>query len=80
MLGRGGDLRWSEVRKLWYRPWSKWFWLHLADGRAVRVSAMLTGLPAFARAALAEVIRARSIPIPSRSGGDRRGELPKISG
>ena len=81
MLGHGGDLRWSEVRKLWYSPSSKWFRLDLADGRAVRVSAMLTGLPAFARAALAEADPSAIDPDTRRVlEATAGGELPKIWG
>ena len=45
MLGRPGDLRWADVRKLKYSVSSKWFRLDLAEGRTVRISAMLVGLP-----------------------------------
>ena len=81
MLGHGGDLRWADVRKLRYSPSSKWFRLDLADGRAVRISAMLTGLPAFARAALAEVDPG-AIDAESRRVLDATavGELPRIWG
>ena len=81
MLGHDGDLRWSEVRKLRDSPSSKWFRLDLADGRAVRVSAMLTGLPVFARAALAEVDPSAIDPDTRRVlEATAGGELPKIWG
>jgi len=69
------------VRKLRYSSSSKWFRLDLADSRAVRISAMLTGLPAFAQAALAEVDPG-AIDSASRRVLDATamGELPRIWG
>ena len=55
LIGRRGAFRWPEVRRLRYSQSAKWFRLELADGRVVRISAMLLGLPDFARAALAQV-------------------------
>jgi hypothetical protein len=81
MLGRAGELRWREVRRLWYSPSSKWFRLDLADGRAVRISAMLTGLPAFAQAALGEVDPGAIDPETRRVlEATAGGALPKIWG
>jgi hypothetical protein len=81
MLGRSGDLRWADVRKLQYSVSSKWFRLDLADGRAVRISAMLVGLPDFAAAALAEV-PPMAIDPDTRKVLEQtaRGELPKMWG
>jgi PH (Pleckstrin Homology) domain-containing protein len=81
MLGRAGDLRWTEVRKLSYSSSSKWFRLDLADGRVVRISAMLVGLPEFAAAALAEV-PAAAIDPGTRTvlAATAAGELPKVWG
>jgi hypothetical protein len=81
MLGRAGELRWRDVRRLRYSPSSKWFRLDLADGRAVRISAMLTGLPGFAQAALAEVDPSAIDPDTRRVlEATAGGELPKIWG
>jgi Bacterial PH domain len=55
LLGGRGVLRWREVRRLVYSESAKWFRLELSDGRVVRISAMLIGLPSFARAALDHV-------------------------
>jgi len=55
MWGGGGTLRWREVRRLRYSDAGKWFRLDGPDGQIVRISAMLQGLPEFARAALAQV-------------------------
>lgn len=55
MSGRRGHLRWLEVSKLRFAPVMKWFVLEAQDGRKVRVSAMLLGLPEFAQAVLAHV-------------------------
>ncbi len=54
-MGGGGHLTWTDVRKLRYSQSAKWFRLELRDGRVVRISAMLQGLPEFAAAALAHV-------------------------
>jgi Bacterial PH domain len=81
MLGKPGDLRWTDVRTLRYSTSSKWFRLDLADGRAVRISAMLVGLPAFAQAALAEV-PPMAIDPDTRLvlEATARGDLPKVWG
>ena len=81
MLGRSGELRWMDVRKLQYSVSSKWFRLDLADGRTIRISAMLVGLPAFAAAALAEVPPMAIDPDTRKVlEGTARGELPKVWG
>jgi hypothetical protein len=54
-LGRSGALRWSEVAVVSYSPAWKWFRIATTDGRVVRASAMLRGLPELAQAVLAEV-------------------------
>jgi Bacterial PH domain len=56
MSGRRGRFDWSEVRQVTFSPAMKWFRLELADGRIVRVSAMLAGLPPFARLLLDHVV------------------------
>src|SRR5216117_1480954 len=55
LLGKGGRLRWNEVASLHYSPSAKWFRIVTIEGQIVRVSAMLVGLPEFARAVLDEV-------------------------
>jgi len=81
MLGSTGALRWSEVTRLRYSESAKWFRLELADGRVVRVSAMLVGLPGFAQAALGQVAPA-AIDADTRSvlEATAAGNLPRIWG
>jgi hypothetical protein len=55
MLGGGGVLLWSDVHRIHYSQPGKWFRLEARDGRVVRISAMLQGLPEFAREALAHL-------------------------
>jgi len=55
MFGHRGSLRWSEVQKVRFAPLMKWFVLEAASGAKVRVSAMLVGLPEFARFVLLHV-------------------------
>jgi hypothetical protein len=79
MLGGGGELRWTEVRKLRYSQSAKWFRLELADGQVVRISAMLQGLPEFAAAALAQVSPV-AIDVDTRAvlEATARGDLPPV--
>ena len=53
LFARRGEFRWDELRSVRYSVPLKWFVLTLADGRKVRLSAMLRGLPGFARQLLA---------------------------
>ncbi|HXK58261.1 MAG TPA: hypothetical protein PLP42_00060 [Acidobacteriota bacterium] len=55
LLSNGGKLRWNEVTRVHYSQSAKWFRLVTKTGEVVRVSAMLVGLPEFARAVLDEV-------------------------
>lgn len=55
LLGKSGALHWNEVASVRYAPVAKWFRLETRHGDVVRVSAMLIGLPEFARAVLLEV-------------------------
>ncbi len=81
MLGGGGELRWNEVTALHYSESAKWFRLELGDGRVVRVSAMLIGLPEFASAALAEVPPAAIDPgARTVLEATAAGDLPRIWG
>jgi hypothetical protein len=81
LMGGGGQLRWAEVRKLHYSESAKWFRLELADGRVVRISAMLRGLPEFAAAALNQVpqaaIDADTLAVLQATA---QGELPRVWG
>ena len=81
MFGGGGELRWSDVRAVRWSEAAKWFRLELSDGRVVRVSAMLRGLPAFAAAVLASV-PAGAIDEPARRllEATAAGDLPRIWG
>ena len=47
--------QWSEVVRVDFSDSMKWFRIRLSDGRSVRVSATLLGLPDFARLLLAVV-------------------------
>ncbi|MGN7876962.1 PH domain-containing protein [Roseateles sp. 22389] len=55
LLGRRGVMRWADVRRIRFSPGMKWFVLEDHQRTRVRVSAMLMGLPEFARLALAGV-------------------------
>jgi len=46
-------LRWSDLRTVRYAPVMKWFRLETRSGDVARVSAMMMGLPEFARILLA---------------------------
>jgi hypothetical protein len=54
LIGRR-QLKWAEVSGVRYSPTMKWFRLQTRSGRAARVSAMLVGLPEFARLVLEKV-------------------------
>ena len=75
----GGTLRWRELRSVRWSPGMKWFRLETREGRVVRVSAMLTGLPAFAEAVLAQAEPA-AIDATTREVLEHTavGDLPKI--
>lgn len=55
LTGRRGKLDWSEVIEVRYSESMKWFRLKGHSGAIARVSAMVTGLPDFARLVLAHV-------------------------
>jgi hypothetical protein len=57
MFGQRGAFGWSDVKRVRYASVMKWFAIDLHSGSTVRVSAMLTGLPEFARLLLAHVPR-----------------------
>jgi hypothetical protein len=52
LFGQRGFLRWAELRTVRYGASMKWFRLEAQNGVVVRISAMLMGLPEFARALL----------------------------
>ena len=51
--GARGNLKWSELRRVTYASTMKWFRLEGQSGNVARISAMLIGLPEFARLLLA---------------------------
>lgn len=55
LRGRRGNMRWDEVRSIRYASTMKWFRLEDVHGNVARLSAMLIGLPEFARLALDQV-------------------------
>lgn len=55
LTGVRGTFTWREVVRVRFSTSMKWFAIMLSDGRIVRVSAMMTGLPAFARLLTAAV-------------------------
>jgi hypothetical protein len=48
-FGARKHMRWSTVKTVRYAPVAKWFWLKDESGQVARISAMLMGLPEFAR-------------------------------
>jgi len=79
--GSRGLLRWNQVAHVSYSPFMKWFRLETSAGEVVRISALLTGLPAFARAVLdhvpRQVIRGEAC---ERLQSTAAGELPRVFG
>lgn len=51
-VGRQGFLRWSEITRVRYSTVNRWLRIEGPRGEVVRVSALLTGLPALADALL----------------------------
>jgi hypothetical protein len=80
LFGARGSLKWRDVTQLTYSGTMKWYRIETASGEVVRLSAMLIGLPEFARAALALV---PSYAIDERAQAMLRatasGALPKIA-
>ena len=56
MWGQRGSLRWADVVRVSYASGMKWFVLQTRDGKTVRISVMLMGLPAFAGLLLQHVL------------------------
>jgi len=67
LLGKHGFLSWNDVARIRYSPGGKWFRIDGLTGEVIRVSAMLTSLPEFARAVLESVpperIEVKTLPI-----------------
>lgn len=55
LFGPRGSLRWRDVTRLTYSRGMRWFRIETATGDVARISAMLTGLPEFARVVLDQV-------------------------
>jgi Bacterial PH domain len=81
LFGGGGQARWEDVRQIRFSQSAKWFRMDLADGRVIRISAMLQGLPEFAAAALAQVSPA-AVDADTRAllEATARGDLPRVWG
>jgi len=67
LTGRRGYLKWADLRTVRYAEGMKWFRLETRSGEVARVSAMLIGLPEFARLLLAHTpphaIDAKTLPL-----------------
>ena len=57
LTGARKELRWSELKSVRYAPGMKWFRLETQSGDVARISAMLMGLPEFARLLLTHAPR-----------------------
>lgn len=55
LLGRRGEMRWSELEQVRYSPLLNWFRLKSRTGQVAHISEMLIGLPEFARLVLQHV-------------------------
>ena len=67
LSGRRKHLEWSDVVRVRYAPVMKWFRVETRSGDVARISAMLVGLPEFARLVLAHappgVIDRETLPV-----------------
>lgn len=81
LTGRRGKFEWSEVIEVRYSESMKWFRLRGRSGAVARVSAMVIGLPEFARLVLAHV-PADAIDPQTRDvlEATAAGNLPKVWG
>lgn len=81
MFGRRREFSWSDVRSVRYSSVMKWFVIRLHSGDAVRVSAMVMGLPELARLLLEQVPRSaiedETFEILRQT---EHGQLPKVWG
>ncbi len=81
LTGKRGSLKWSEVVRVRYAPVMKWFKLETRSGEVARVSAMLVGLPEFARMVLVHVPPAAIEPETSAFlQATAAGDPPKVYG
>ena len=81
MFGQRGSLRWLDVHRISFAPVMKWFVLESSSGEKVRVSAMLLGLPEFARLALLHVSKEAISPdIEALLRETAQGRLPSVWG
>ena len=81
MNGARGSLEWSRVCRVHYSPLAKWFRIETDDGQVARISALLIGLPEFARAVLCGVHQSAIDPNTTailQATAD--GELPRVWG
>lgn len=80
LIGRAGFLHWRDVRAIGYSELRSCFRIETRDGRTVRISVLLRGLPGFARWALAG-ISPENIEPETRSllEATREGRLPWLS-
>lgn len=79
LTGRRGYLKWSDLGVVKYAPVMKWFRLETQSGDVARLSAMLIGLPEFARLLLAnapaQAIDAETLAILEATAG---GNPPSV--
>jgi small-conductance mechanosensitive channel len=79
LTGKRGSLKWSEVVRVRYVLGMNWFKLETQSGAVARVSAMLMGLPEFARLVLTHVspaaIDPKTAPVLEATAA---GDPPKV--
>lgn len=80
LLGARGSFRWRDITQLTFARTMRWYRIETSSGDVVRVSAMLTGLPEFARTVLAEVpsyaIEESALVLLQKTAN---GELPRLA-
>lgn len=79
ITGAARYLRWSELKHVRYATGMKWFRLETQSGEVARISAMLMGLPEFARLLLAhtpkDAIDDAALPVLQATAG---GNAPSV--
>lgn len=79
MTGAARYLRWSDLKRVRYATGMKWFRLETKSGEVARISAMLMGLPEFARLLLAhtpeDAIDHDTLPVLQATAG---GDAPSV--
>jgi len=79
MLGRTRVASWEDVRHVRYASALQWFVIRMQDGRVLRLSAMLIGLPALAHMLLSKVGGERLDPDSAEVVRQTAsGNLPKV--